>query len=42
MEPRARLGAMRRRRLEAELDRLRRFIGADATTYADGYLKRDG
>ena len=42
MEPGARLGTLRRRRLEAELDRIRRFVGAEATTFADGFLKRDG
>lgn len=35
-----RLGRGRRERLEAELDRIRRFIGADAVRYADGHLKK--
>jgi transposase len=29
----------RRERLEAELDRIRRFVGAEAIRYADGYLR---
>jgi hypothetical protein len=29
-------------RLEAELDRIRRFVGLDAVRFADGYLKRNG
>jgi uncharacterized protein len=29
-------------RLEAELDRVRRFVGLDAVRFADGYLRRDG
>ena len=31
-----------RRRLEAELDRIRRFVGLDAVRFADGYLRRSG
>ena len=39
LEPGRRLSRGRRDRLEAELDRIRRFTGADAVRYADGYLK---
>ncbi len=39
MEPGRRLSRGRRERLEAELDRIRRFVGADAVHYADGYLR---
>jgi uncharacterized protein YcaQ len=39
LEPGRRLGRGRRERLDAELDRIRRFIGADAVRYADGHLK---
>ena len=39
LEPGRRLGRGRRDRLDAELDRIRRFIGADAIRYADGHLK---
>jgi uncharacterized protein YcaQ len=39
MEPRRRLSRGRRERLEAELDRIRRFVGAEAIRYADGYLR---
>ena len=39
LEPGRRLGRGRRERLDAELDRIRRFIGADAIRYADGHLK---
>ena len=42
MEPRTRLTPARARRLGAELERLRRFVGLDAVRFADGYLKRDG
>jgi uncharacterized protein YcaQ len=35
LEPGLRLSVGRRRRLEAELDRIRRFIGADAVRFAD-------
>jgi uncharacterized protein YcaQ len=41
MEPGRRLSRGRRDRLDAELDRIRRFIGADAVRYADGYLKKN-
>ncbi|MDH5558687.1 MAG: winged helix DNA-binding domain-containing protein, partial [Alphaproteobacteria bacterium] len=34
--------AARRRALDAELDRLRKFAGADRVAYADGYLKPGG
>jgi hypothetical protein len=40
LEPGRRLGRSRRERLDAELDRIRRFIGADAVRYADGHLKK--
>ena len=39
LEPGRRLSRGRRDRLEAELDRIRRFTGADAVRYTDGYLK---
>jgi uncharacterized protein len=39
LEPGWRLGQGRRERLDAELDRIRRFIGAEAVRYADGHLK---
>src|SRR5690606_41952817 len=39
LEPRLRLSRGRCERLAAELDRIRRFIGADVVRYADGYLK---
>ena len=42
MEPGWRLTQGRRRRLEAELERIRRFIGADSVYFADAYLVRDG
>lgn len=42
MEPGRRLTKGRHRRLEAALDRIRRFIGADAVRFAAGYLKRGG
>jgi uncharacterized protein YcaQ len=42
MEPGRRLTAARRTRLEAELDRIRRFAGLDAVRFADGFLQRDG
>ena len=42
MEPGRRLTAGRARRLEAELDRIRRFVGGNSIRFADGYLKRDG
>ena len=40
LEPGRRLGRGRRERLDAELDRIRRFIGADAVRYADGHLRQ--
>ena len=42
MEPGRRLTAARRARLEAELDRIRRFAGLDAVRFADDSLRRDG
>jgi uncharacterized protein len=42
MEPGRPLTRPRMRRLEAELERIRRFAGLDAVRFADGYLKRDG
>jgi uncharacterized protein YcaQ len=39
LEPGRRLGQGRRERLHAELDRIRRFIGAEAIRYADGHLR---
>jgi hypothetical protein len=42
LEPGRKLSRSRRRRLEAELDRVRRFVGLDAVRFADGYLKRNG
>ena len=39
MEPGRRLSRGRRGRLEAELERIRRFIGADAVVFADGHLR---
>lgn len=39
LEPGIKLTAARRRALDAELDRLRRFAGAEQVDYADGYLK---
>ncbi|HEX5077746.1 MAG TPA: crosslink repair DNA glycosylase YcaQ family protein [Geminicoccaceae bacterium] len=41
LEPGRRLGRGRRDRLDAELDRIRRFVGADAVHYADGYLRQN-
>jgi uncharacterized protein YcaQ len=41
MEPGCRLTPGRRRRLEAELERIRRFADVDAVRFADGYLRRD-
>jgi hypothetical protein len=40
LEPGRRLGRQRRERLDAELDRIRRFIGAEAVRFADGHLKQ--
>jgi uncharacterized protein len=42
LEPGRKLTRGRLRRLEAELDRVRRFVGLDAVRFADGYMKRDG
>jgi hypothetical protein len=42
MEPGRRLTPARARRLEAELERIRHFVGIEAVRFADGYLKRDG
>jgi uncharacterized protein YcaQ len=40
LEPGRRLSRGRRERLDAELDRIRRFIAADAVRYADGHLRK--
>ena len=42
LESGRRLTPGRARRLDAELERIRRFVGLDAVRFADGYLKRDG
>jgi uncharacterized protein len=42
MEPGRRLTAARHARLEAELERIRRFAGLDAVRYVDGFLRREG
>jgi uncharacterized protein len=42
IEPGRRLTPARMRRLEAELERIRRFVGLDAVRFAGGYLKRGG
>jgi uncharacterized protein YcaQ len=42
LEPGVRLNRGRAQRLEAELDRIRRFVGLDAVRFADGYLRRSG
>lgn len=42
LEPGLGLGRGRRERLDAEIDRVRRFIGADAVRYADDHLKENG
>ena len=42
MEPGRRLRPGRARRLEAELERIRGFVGVDSVRFADEYLKRDG
>jgi uncharacterized protein YcaQ len=42
MEPGHPLTKPRLGRLEAELDRVRRFVGAETLRFRDGYLKRDG
>jgi uncharacterized protein len=41
LEPGRRLSRGRRDRLEAELERIRRFIGADAVAFADGHIKHN-
>ena len=41
MEPKCRLTPARRRRLEVELERVRRFVGLDAVRFANRYLKPD-
>jgi uncharacterized protein YcaQ len=41
LEPGLRPSRGRDERLAAELDRIRRFIGADAVRYADGYRKKN-
>jgi uncharacterized protein YcaQ len=42
LEPGRRLTRARARLLEAEIERMRRFVGVDAVRFKDGYLKRDG
>ena len=42
LEPGRNLIRGRLRRLEEELDRVRRFVGLDGVRFADGYLKQDG
>ncbi len=42
LEPGLRLGRGRLRRLEAELDRVRQFIGADTVRFADGFFREEG
>ena len=42
MEPGRRLTRGRARLLEAELDRIRRFVGVDHIRFGDGYVKRAG
>ena len=37
-----RLAPGRMRRLEAELERIRRFARLDVVSFADGYRRRDG
>jgi uncharacterized protein len=41
LEPGRRLSRGRRDRLDAELERIRRFIGADTVRYADGHSKQN-
>jgi uncharacterized protein len=41
LEPGRRLSRARRDRLDAELERIRRFIGADTVRYADGHIKQN-
>jgi uncharacterized protein YcaQ len=42
LEPGRTLTRGRLRRLEAELDRVRRFVGLDGVCFADGYLRQGG
>ena len=42
LEPGRKLDRGRLRRLEAELDRVRRFAGLDGVRFADGYLRQPG
>jgi hypothetical protein len=42
LEPGRRLARGRLRRLETELDQVRRFVGLDAVRFGDGFLKREG
>ena len=42
MEPGRASTPGRAQRLEAELERIRRFVGVDSVRFADSYLKRDG
>ncbi len=42
LEPGLRLSRGRQRRLEAELDRIRRFIDAGSVHFADGFFRDDG
>lgn len=42
MELRYRLTRGRRQRLEAELERIRRFVGFGSVRFEGGYLERDG
>jgi hypothetical protein len=42
LEPGRKSTRGRRRRLEAELDRVRRFVGLESVRFADGYLKQGG
>jgi uncharacterized protein YcaQ len=39
LEPGRRMSGGRRERLDAELERIRRFVGAETVHYADGYLR---
>jgi uncharacterized protein len=41
LEPGRRLSRARRDRLDAELERIRRFIGADTVRYADGHIRQN-
>jgi len=42
LEPKVKLSAARQERLEAELERQRRFTGAERVTFAKGWVKRAG